>query len=66
MIKFREHEIEKKRGEEVMKVISEKEEQHLREYKANLELKRKMGRYKLRRVGQRLPEIPKDDNGPRL
>jgi hypothetical protein len=35
-------------------------------YKTQLEMKRKLGRYKLRRIGPREKEIKDNDEGPRV
>lgn len=48
------------------KVIAEKEQQHLIEYKEKLALKRKLGRFKLKREGPRKPEIEWDEGEPTL
>ncbi|KAJ8945217.1 hypothetical protein NQ314_009286, partial [Rhamnusium bicolor] len=61
VLKIREGKKEKEKLEEDSKVIAQKIEQHEREYKEKLELKRKLGRYKVRREGPRLPEISRDD-----
>lgn len=57
VIKTREEQKNLEQQEEVLQVIEQKREQHDREYKEKLEMKRKMGRYKLKREGPRQPEI---------
>ncbi|XP_072389075.1 translation initiation factor IF-2, mitochondrial [Diabrotica undecimpunctata] len=64
--KFREAEQEAGKAKEDSKVIQLKEEQHNKEYKEKLELKRKMGRFKIRPDGPRKPEIQDDDGTPSL
>ncbi|XP_049818285.1 translation initiation factor IF-2, mitochondrial isoform X2 [Aethina tumida] len=64
VIKTREEQKNLEQQEEVLQVIEQKREQHDREYKEKLEMKRKMGRYKLKREGPRQPEISRDNNGP--
>ncbi|KAF5295195.1 hypothetical protein FQA39_LY13200 [Lamprigera yunnana] len=47
-------------------VILEKKEEHLRVYKEKLELKRKLGRFRLKNEGPRKPEYTETDNMPSL
>lgn len=56
-VRIRKKQLEKQEKDAVF--ITAKEEQHLREYKQQLQLRRKMGRFKLRREGPRKPEIEK-------
>lgn len=56
-IRVRTKKKEAEQQEKDAQVISAKEEQHLREYKEKLQLKRKLGRFKLKREGPRKPEI---------
>lgn len=62
--RFRETEKDKEKMHDDAKEINLKEQQHNREYKEKLELKRRMGRFKLKPVGPRKPEIQgtKDPN----
>lgn len=59
--RFRETEKESEKMKVDLKVIRLKEEQHNKEYKEKLELKRKLGRYKLKPEGPRKPEWQDDD-----
>ncbi|XP_056641072.1 translation initiation factor IF-2, mitochondrial isoform X1 [Diorhabda sublineata] len=63
--RFRETEKELEKMKDDLKVILEKEEQHNKEYKEKLELKRKLGRYKLKPEGPRKPQW-QDDEFPSL
>ncbi|XP_018575575.1 translation initiation factor IF-2, mitochondrial [Anoplophora glabripennis] len=62
VLKVREGIKDQEKLEEDAKEITKKMEQHNREYKEKLEMKRRLGRYKLKREGPRQPEISKDDN----
>ncbi|CAG9863584.1 unnamed protein product [Phyllotreta striolata] len=64
--RIRESEEAKKKMEEDMKEINIKMQQHEKEYKEKLELKRRMGRFKLKPVGPRKPEIQDNDGVPVL
>lgn len=66
VIKVRENKAQQQKLNKDAEVIAIKEEQHNIQYKEKLEMKRKMGRYKLRREGPRKPEIPEDNIGPYL
>lgn len=66
VIKYREDLLQKEKQLKDLKVIETKIDQHQREYKQVLELKRKMGRKKLKQQGPRKPEISDEDTGPSL
>lgn len=59
VIRVRERKKSLEQQEKDAVVIAKKEEDHLREYKEKLQLKRKLGRFKLKREGPRKPEIEK-------
>lgn len=59
IIKIREEIKEKQKLELDAKEIANKMEQHNREYKEKLEMKRRLGKYKWKRQGPRQPEISK-------
>lgn len=59
ILKIREELKEKQKLEQNAQEITKKREQHNREYKEKLEMKRRLGRYKLKREGPRQPEISK-------
>ncbi|CAH0551761.1 unnamed protein product [Brassicogethes aeneus] len=63
VIKVRETLKNMEKQEDEVKIIEQKRDQHEREYQEKLETKRKMGRYKIRREGPRLPEFRDDDDG---
>lgn len=54
-VRLQKKQLEKQQKDAVF--ITAKEEQHLREYKERLQLKRKLGRFKLKPEGPRKPEI---------
>lgn len=60
IVKWRESQKQEEKQTEEAEVIKVKQEQHLVEYKAQLEKKRKLGRFKLRREGPRQKEIQID------
>lgn len=54
---YRETQEEMQRLEEEAKIIKEKKTEEYKAYKEQLELKRKLGRFKLKRDSPRKPEI---------
>ncbi|VEN34226.1 unnamed protein product [Callosobruchus maculatus] len=64
VIRFREDQKEKEKSETELKAIEQKMQQHEREYKERLEMKRRLGRYRMKPDGPRKPEIQRDTDGP--
>lgn len=60
VIRWRQHEEMKTKQEEDLIYITAKEMEHQKVYKASLEERRRLGRYKLRRTGPRKKEIEDD------
>ncbi|CAH1983017.1 unnamed protein product [Acanthoscelides obtectus] len=64
IIKFREDQKQKEKSEIELKAIEEKIQQHERQYKEKLQLKRRLGRFRMKPEGPRKPEIQTDTDGP--
>ncbi|KAF7266698.1 hypothetical protein GWI33_019990 [Rhynchophorus ferrugineus] len=66
VVKYRMTKMELQKSLEEARVIEQKREIHLKEYKHRLELKRKAGRYRMRPEGPRKSEYQEDSGQPYL
>ncbi|XP_063221675.1 translation initiation factor IF-2, mitochondrial [Bacillus rossius redtenbacheri] len=66
VMRWRESQQQAMKMEAAREVVEKKAQEHMQVYKANLEKKRMMGRYKLRPTGPRKKEYEEDDSLPKV
>lgn len=64
MVRWRQQQVVDKKVAQDQEIIKKKSEEHLSEYRTQLEAKRKMGKFKLRRTGPREKEIDWSESHP--
>lgn len=65
MVRWRQQQVLAKKVAMDQEIIKQKADEHLTEYRAQLEAKRKMGKFRIRRTGPREKEIDWNESHPR-